>query len=121
MAALGKLLRTAQGGLICFWCPGCDEAHCVDSTWTFNLSAEAPTFSPSILVRSGHFLPGHTGNTCWCTYNAEHPDEEDPFTCTICHSFVRDGMIEFLSDCTHKLAGQTVLLPEFSKTYNIGD
>lgn len=28
-----------------------------------------------------------------------------------CHSFVRDGKIEFLSDSTHKLAGQTVDLP----------
>lgn len=30
----------------------------------------------------------------------------------VCHSFVRDGRIEFLSDCTHALAGQTVELSE---------
>jgi len=29
-----------------------------------------------------------------------------------CHSFVRDGRIEFLSDCTHALKGQTVDLPD---------
>lgn len=29
----------------------------------------------------------------------------------VCHSFVRDGQIEFLGDCTHSLAGQTVPLP----------
>lgn len=28
----------------------------------------------------------------------------------ICHSFVRNGKIEFLSDCTHELAGKTVEL-----------
>lgn len=26
----------------------------------------------------------------------------------ICHSFVTDGKIRFLNDCTHDLAGQTV-------------
>ncbi|MCZ4340562.1 hypothetical protein O4H52_03015 [Sphingomonadaceae bacterium G21617-S1] len=31
----------------------------------------------------------------------------------VCHSFVRNGQIEFLSDCTHALAGQTVPLPPF--------
>jgi len=30
----------------------------------------------------------------------------------ICHSFIRDGKIQFLGDCTHALAGQTVDLPE---------
>jgi hypothetical protein len=29
-----------------------------------------------------------------------------------CHSFVTDGRIQFLSDSTHALAGQTVDLPE---------
>ena len=28
-----------------------------------------------------------------------------------CHSFVRDGGIQFLTDCEHGLAGQTVDLP----------
>jgi hypothetical protein len=30
-----------------------------------------------------------------------------------CHSFVRDGMIEFLADSEHELAGKTVELPDF--------
>jgi hypothetical protein len=29
-----------------------------------------------------------------------------------CHSFVTNGKIQFLADCTHKLAGQTVELPD---------
>ena len=28
-----------------------------------------------------------------------------------CHSFIKDGQIQFLGDCTHSLAGQTVALP----------
>lgn len=31
----------------------------------------------------------------------------------ICHSFVRDGLIQYLPDCTHHLAGQTVPLEPF--------
>ena len=29
-----------------------------------------------------------------------------------CHSFVREGRIEFLGDCTHAMVGQTVDLPD---------
>lgn len=31
----------------------------------------------------------------------------------ICHSFVRDGQIQYLGDCTHEYAGKTVDLPDF--------
>ena len=31
----------------------------------------------------------------------------------VCHSFVRNGRIEFLGDCTHGLAGKTVDLPKW--------
>jgi hypothetical protein len=31
----------------------------------------------------------------------------------VCHSFVTDGRIQFLNDCTHPLAGQTVDIPEW--------
>jgi hypothetical protein len=29
----------------------------------------------------------------------------------VCHSFVTDGKIQFLSDCTHSLANTTVEIP----------
>jgi len=77
-----------------FWCPGCDENHAPTASWTFNGDYEKPTFSPSILVRA--------------------PDPDNPGKYVrVCHSFVKDGQIQFLSDCTHKLAGQTVDLPEY--------
>lgn len=72
-----------------FRCPGCDEWHGVDDTWEFNGDMEAPTFSPSVLV-----MPSDNGYI------------------KRCHSFVRSGKIEFLGDCEHSLAGQTVELPE---------
>jgi hypothetical protein len=99
-----------------FLCPGCDEAHGipVDGSrgWTWDGSLDAPTVSPSILVRSVRPIqdgkPVHSFK-----FKGEFPSPEgnvDPF---ICHSFVRAGRIEFLNDCTHHLAGQTVDLPDW--------
>jgi hypothetical protein len=31
---------------------------------------------------------------------------------TVCHSYVTDGKIRFLDDCTHELAGKTVELED---------
>lgn len=71
-----------------FWCPGCECAHFVNASWTRSGTDEAPTIRPSILVR------GHVGGKGG--------------TPTRCHIYVTNGQIRFLSDCTHKLAGQTV-------------
>lgn len=112
MGALGAKLRTLEGGRIAFWCPGCNESHhIVRGRWTFNENAKEPTFSPSILVKQGHFVDGDK-TECWCTYNREHPGETT-FRCLLCHSFVREGRIQFLDDSSHALAGQTVDLPDF--------
>jgi hypothetical protein len=109
--------------VVAFFCPGCNEEHHVwvngsklpnGANWGFNNDFNAPTFTPSIVIRSGHFVPGFNKDkdSCWCTYNKEHPDEPVSFECGVCHSFVKNGKIQFLNDCTHKLAGQTVELPE---------
>lgn len=78
-----------------FWCPGCESIHCVSvKIHKWNSSLEKPTFNPSVL-------------STWT--------EGDPAVKKTCHSYVRDGQIQFLSDCTHKLAGQTVDLPEHTE------
>lgn len=51
--------------------------------WTFNGDLEKPTFSPSMLIYP----------------NPMHGRD---------HFFVRDGKIEYLSDCEHNLAGKTI-------------
>lgn len=61
------------------WCPGCDEAVRITDAWRFDGNLEEPTFEPSILTR------GHS---------------------SVCHSFLRQGQWEFLSDSTHHLAGK---------------
>ena len=81
------------------WCPGCNEYHsvCVDpGGWTWNGNEESPTINPSIKV-SGY------------------REKYGPGERTLCHSFVRDGRIQFLSDSAHSLAGQTVDLPDLDK------
>ena len=96
----------------CFYCPGC-KAHYLNikgedafddreatifslhvlntrDIHTFNGDADNPTFGPSLLVK-------------------RHDK--------ICHSYVRDGKIEYLADSTHPLAGQTIDLPEIPEEY----
>jgi hypothetical protein len=93
-----------------FWCPGCDEAHMIKTSpsgWGFNDSGDAPTFTPSVLV-SG---VAHLTNAQEEAYRRGEP--LPPAVPFVCHSFVTDGRIQFLSDCTHALAGQTVPLPDY--------
>jgi hypothetical protein len=118
MAALGKKLRTLQGDKIAFWCPGCNTAHAVSvggKGWKFNSNAESPTFQPSVLVRSGHYAHGEAPGNCYCDFAERHPEaaKDCKFKCFRCHSFVTDGKIQFLADCSHQLAGKTVPLPDF--------
>lgn len=113
-----------------FKCPGCGLRHTVTNnltppgyvlsrylvgkeTWSFNGNYDLPTLNPSVLVRRGHYIPEHTSKDCYCNFEARTGIKTD-YTCGICHSFVRDGEIQFLTDSTHHLAGQTVPLPEFT-------
>lgn len=116
---LSIVLRSLQGGRLAFWCPGCNEAHQVTvrndehrhgPVWGYNGNPDAPTFTPSILVRGTQIKRDKSGK--WNGEWVIGPDGR-PLS-SLCHSFVRDGRIQFLSDCTHALAGQTVDLPPFN-------
>lgn len=75
--------------LYSFHCPGCEYGHSFEvPRWTWNGSYDKPTFRPSLLC------------------NKDYPDSR-------CHSFVTDGKIQFQNDCWHKLAGQTVEIPDW--------
>lgn len=110
MAQISKKLRSwehAEQRGVQFFCPGCGSAHTITTSaggWVWNGDAERPTFTPSVLV----------------THEAK-PDASEEFkewrTARTCHSFVTDGNIQFLGDCTHALAGQTVPLADWPEHY----
>lgn len=101
MAARG-VLRIIEGGELAWWCPGCKSAHAVPIDapgkpgWSFNGDYERPTFTPS-------------ANVDYSGYGHVVADTQEKR----CHCFVRNGNIEFLSDCSHALAGTTVALEAF--------
>lgn len=108
---LKGVLRVIEGDQLGFWCPGCEGMHVVGPGWAFDGNYDAPTLSPSVLVRGGHHAPGWKGPDCWCNLAQRYPDREPTrFKCGVCHTFVRGGKIEFLNDCTHELAGKTVAM-----------
>lgn len=110
----------ATNGTVLFWCPGCDEAHGVNTDpsqpgpcWAWNGSLDAPTFTPSILVRSAWPIEGGKPVHPF-KYKGSYPPPEGVCKPSVCHSFVTDGRIQFLGDSSHGLAGQTVELPEWT-------
>lgn len=118
-----KALPVEQDGVVTGYmimCPACDRGHLFNLTpgkgpvWQFvNADVEKPTFRASMLVKSGHYAKDHKpGDECWCTFQKRYGTCE--FTCSLCHSFVTDGKIQFLDDCTHALKGQTVDLPDWN-------
>jgi hypothetical protein len=78
------------------FCPACNTNHQFKviawpgPVWSFNGDIEYPTFRPSML----------------CNKDSDNP------TVPRCHSYVTDGKIQYLEDCTHELKGQTIDLPE---------
>lgn len=91
----GQLLYKA----VWVWCPGCDELHQFivelfngykKPVWGWNGSVTSPTFEPSHLVT-------------WAGLDDSGNSEK-----RVCHCFLRDGVWDFLSDSTHKLAGKKV-------------
>lgn len=80
-------------------CPACGYGHLFWTErepglpkWSFDGNLEQPTFSPSMLVNAS---------------------KTDPVGHPRCHSFVKNGKIQFLDDCSHSMKGQTVDLTEF--------
>lgn len=114
MTKLFPLVQDDDTKRVMFWCLGCDMAHPINVTgepgpsWSFNGSFEKPTFQPSVLVRFDRWTPPVTTEN-----HAKWRDEpwEQTKVEHVCHTFVTDGRIQYLGDCTHALAGQTIDLP----------
>ena len=97
-----KLIPIEENGVTIgymFYCPGCGENHALyirpnralnGVSWNFNGDVEQPAFYPSLLTTI----------------------EQSNKRFKVCHLYVTDGKIQFLSDCTHSLAGQLVEIPD---------
>ncbi len=84
---------------LAFVCPGCLDmgggsglhllpvnSSIKSPSWDWDGDLVHPTLNPSILTGKG--------------------------SKNICHSFLRNGVFEFLSDCSHGLVGQRVEIPD---------
>ena len=99
---VSSILRRKATGHIYFECPGCGVPHGLrivpkdyvkaegEQVWTWNEDVDKPTFNPSVVVNY------------W--FGAKRESR-------VCHSWIKDGFIQFLDDCTHSLKGQTVSIP----------
>lgn len=112
-------IHVCQNGFIIFRCPGCGESHGINTDpahpneltnakWSWNGSVDAPTFAPSILVRGTHQITDDEHKIIMAGGKVTPRDY-------VCHSFVREGRIEFCSDSTHEHAGKILDLPEFDQ------
>lgn len=105
---LGPGLRLVRPGVYMHWCPGCCRAHMFNTSstdhpkgakWDYNGDFHKPTFSPSMKISWGPYV------------DDDCPSDNEPPGC--CHYFLTNGQLQFLGDCTHAMAGQTVPLPDF--------
>jgi hypothetical protein len=93
-----RLVRI-QDKILKHWCPGCECFHSlhvnppgeVGNLWDWNQDMERPTIRPSFAHKDMA-----TGKS------------------TVCHYMITDGSIQYLIDCKHHLAGQTVPLPHIT-------
>ncbi len=111
MGQVGSKLRRwatsgdGYGGGYAHWCPACEGIHVFatdapqrnGARWTFDGNAAAPTFRPSMNIR---------------TNPPEDPHYQPQAASSVCHYNLVAGMIEFCGDCTHALVGQRVPLPD---------
>lgn len=90
--------EVSEGSMkLAYLCPGCRMSHELNlgpdkPNWQWDGNAEAPTLHPSVNINMAATVTSKS---------------------FVCHSWVRNGMIEFLNDSTHALAGKTVPLVEF--------
>ena len=96
--------------VLAHYCPACETMHGFayitpqknGAIWTFDGDFEQPTFTPSMHIKAGP----------WPEDCREKGNEYD-----VCHYFLTNGVINYLTDCTHKYAGQQILLTDVPAKY----
>ncbi|WP_156290779.1 DUF6527 family protein [Oceanobacillus salinisoli] len=83
-----KIIKTDDERYM-FYCEGCKRNHAFNNAWQFNDDFDKPTVSPSLKVTMPYKGVDY-----------------------ICHSFIRNGEIQYLNDCHHELAAKVVPLKD---------
>lgn len=83
-----ELLRAVRPGVYAHWCPGCEQLH---------------EFDVHAINRDGKAI-GWDGDR-------ERPTVEPTLAAPGCEYLLRAGVIYFLNNCRHRLAGATVPMP----------
>ena len=81
------------------------------NNWTWNGDIEKPTLKPSILTKTKIFTKrGNEDYKKWYDNGCPELVKETNFESeeVICHTWINDGKVIFLDDCTHEFKGQTV-------------
>jgi hypothetical protein len=86
MKIINKKLAYGLGNSYIVFCPGCNEIHRFDFRWIFDGNKQNPSFTPSLRIFDNNG--------------------------TVCHSYLKNGIWEFLNDCRHNLAGKKIPLPD---------
>ena len=126
MGAMKKKVNGYGGESYRFWCGGCSTHHSYRTkacdpallpadmeekwkryhlggpVWQFDGNEESPTFSPSLLVSHSRYLKDAEGEFI------PRGDGGLEVEKVRCHLYLRKGMVQYLGDCSHSLAGQTV-------------
>lgn len=122
MTKLSNFLRSAQDNNLLYWCQGCGHEHRIQygegtgPRWTWDGNVDKPTFSPSVLVTGINQDMDDATQAAYDEFVSKpggtYAALADPRFRTVCHTFIVAGMVQFLGDCTHEFAGQTLPLPE---------
>ena len=116
MTKIRKVQRSENTWQYHFVCPGCNEEHSFnDITWQFNQDFSKPTISPSYLITFDHAsIENNKKHKEFYKEHGRYPTRKElPYDLhDRCHSFIKNGMIQFLGDCTHDLKNKTVELPD---------
>lgn len=100
-----KLLQSQDKERLYWYCPSCDMLHPAnlvkkdptDHVWKWDGNKEQPTFSPSFLTSMGK--------------------RSSDGVQRVCHVFVRQGTIQYLSDSNVSFSSVTVQLPDIPADY----
>lgn len=119
-ARIGRTVLKGGGESVGFRCPGCKTNHWFNvgagtdpgHRWAWNGNEVAPSFTPSLFVKTVRITGANREAYDELRGNAEISAAiEDPRFRWWCHSVITDGRIAFQNDCSHELASQTVDVP----------